>query len=58
MPPEKNYLFLGDYIDRGMFGVEVLTLLCLLKIKYKKKILMLRGNHESYAITAAHNFLT
>ena len=56
-PPEKNYLFLGDYVDRGMFGIEVLTLLCLLKFFHKKNIILLRGNHESYTVTASHNFL-
>jgi hypothetical protein len=43
--PEHTILFLGDYVDRGPFGMEVIILLMALKVKHKKSVIMLRGNH-------------
>ena len=51
LPPESNYLFLGDYVDRGRQGIETICLLFALKIKHPNKVHILRGNHESQAIT-------
>ncbi|MBA3749748.1 MAG: serine/threonine protein phosphatase [Nitrosopumilus sp.] len=47
---ESNLLiFLGDYIDRGEYSLEVLLSICKLKNSYPNNVFMLRGNHESYA---------
>ena len=54
--PETNYLFLGDFVDRGFNSVETFLLFLLLKIKYEDRITLLRGNHESRQITQVYGF--
>ncbi|EEE59591.1 hypothetical protein OsJ_11899 [Oryza sativa Japonica Group] len=51
-----DYLFLGDYVDRGQHSLETMTLLLALKVEYPQNVHLIRGNHEAADINALFGF--
>jgi serine/threonine-protein phosphatase PP1 catalytic subunit len=55
-PPSANYLFLGDYVDRGKQSLETILLLMCYKLKFPENFFLLRGNHECANVTRVYGF--
>ncbi|KAG4095725.1 Metallo-dependent phosphatase [Neocallimastix lanati (nom. inval.)] len=55
-PPKTNYLFMGDYVDRGKKSLETILLLLAYKVKYPENFFLLRGNHECASINRVYGF--
>jgi len=54
--PKTNYVFMGDFVDRGHHSVETLQLLLCYKARYPQSITLLRGNHECRQVTQVYGF--
>ncbi|KAF1971733.1 Metallo-dependent phosphatase [Bimuria novae-zelandiae CBS 107.79] len=55
-PPAANYLFLGNYVDRGKQSLETICLLFAYKIKFPETFFLLRGNHECASMNRIWGF--
>ena len=55
-PTDVNYLFLGDYVDRGKQSIETICLLFCFKIKCSNTFFLLRGNHECATMNREYGF--
>lgn len=53
---ENRYVFLGDYVDRGVSSCEILLLLLAIRVERPESIHLLRGNHESRSLSTFYGF--
>ncbi|VBB33798.1 unnamed protein product [Acanthocheilonema viteae] len=55
-PPNTKYLFLGDYVDRGLYQVQLILFIFLMKLRWPNYITTLKGNHEDYQCGKEYDF--
>ncbi|KAK2355356.1 serine/threonine-protein phosphatase [Trifolium repens] len=53
---DRIFVFNGDYVDRGAWGLETFLLLLAWKVFMPENIYLLRGNHESKYCTSVYGF--
>ncbi len=55
--PQLHVIFLGDYTDRGLYGIEVVYTLLRLKLANPDRVHLVRGNHEDVSLVSRYGFL-
>ncbi|EGR27753.1 ser thr protein phosphatase family protein, putative [Ichthyophthirius multifiliis] len=55
-PPHQTYILIGDFVDRGYHSVETIQYLLCLKVKYPENVILVRGNHETRAVSKIYGF--
>ncbi|OHT16850.1 Ser/Thr protein phosphatase [Tritrichomonas foetus] len=55
--PKQKLVFLGDYVDRGEFSIEVITFFLSMMVEFPGQVTLLRGNHEFRQINSKYGFL-
>ncbi|EFO91111.1 hypothetical protein CRE_30394 [Caenorhabditis remanei] len=53
----RKFMFLGDYVDRGLYSLECIALLLNLMLHYPRHVFLIRGNHEMAKINHSYGFL-
>ena len=55
-PPDTNYVFMGDYVNRGFNSVDTFCLLIALKVRFKDRVTLLRGSSDNRQTTQVYGF--